>query len=94
MRPGMSSSASPPTRAAKPRRSPLCRAILTWFARRTRARSFNFDTDGIRLVRKEDWLYADGTTLGSDNGVGVAAALAVMESKTIQARPHGVCLYG
>ena len=39
---------------------------------------FNFDTDGIRMVRKEDWLYADGTTLGSDNGVGVAAALAVM----------------
>jgi dipeptidase D len=48
---------------------------------------FNFDTDGIRLVRKEDWLYADGTTLGSDNGVGVSAALAVMESKTINHGP-------
>ena len=49
--------------------------------------NFNFDTDGIKLVRKEDWLYADGTTLGSDNGVGVAAALAVMESKTIKHGP-------
>jgi len=49
--------------------------------------NFNFDTDGIRLVRKDDWLYADGTTLGSDNGVGVAAALAVMESKTIKHGP-------
>lgn len=48
---------------------------------------FNFDTDGIRLVRKEDWLYADGTTLGSDNGIGVSAALAVMESKTIKHGP-------
>ncbi|HVJ06596.1 MAG TPA: aminoacyl-histidine dipeptidase [Candidatus Saccharimonadales bacterium] len=48
---------------------------------------FNFDTDGIRMVRKDDWLYADGTTLGSDNGVGVAAALAVMESKTIKHGP-------
>jgi len=48
---------------------------------------FNFDTDPIRMVRKEDWLYADGTTLGSDNGVGVAAALAVMESKTIKHGP-------
>jgi dipeptidase D len=48
---------------------------------------FNFDTDGIRIVRKEDWLYADGTTLGSDNGVGVAAALAVMESKNIKHGP-------
>jgi dipeptidase D len=49
--------------------------------------AFNFDTDAIRLVRKEDWLYADGTTLGSDNGIGVAAALAVMESKTIKHGP-------
>ena len=48
---------------------------------------FNFDRDPIRLVRREDWLYADGTTLGSDNGVGVAAALAVMESQTIQHGP-------
>lgn len=48
---------------------------------------FNFDRDPIRLVRKEDWLYADGTTLGSDNGIGVSAALAVMESKTIQHGP-------
>jgi dipeptidase D len=48
---------------------------------------FNFDTDPIRMVRKEDWLYADGTTLGSDNGVGVAAALAVMESKSVKHGP-------
>jgi dipeptidase D len=41
----------------------------------------NFDSDPIRLVRDGDWLKADGTTLGADNGVGVAAALAVMESR-------------
>ena len=40
----------------------------------------NFDTDPIRLVRDGDWLKADGTTLGGDNGIGVSAALAVMES--------------
>ncbi|MDR3764250.1 MAG: aminoacyl-histidine dipeptidase [Acidobacteriota bacterium] len=48
---------------------------------------FNFDTDGIRLLRQDGWLHADGTTLGSDNGVGVSAALAVMASKTIQHGP-------
>jgi len=47
----------------------------------------NFDTDPIRLVRNGDWLKADGTTLGSDNGVGVAAALAVMESEDIAHGP-------
>jgi dipeptidase D len=47
----------------------------------------NFDTDPIRLVRDGDWLKADGTTLGADNGVGVAAALAVMESRDIAHGP-------
>jgi dipeptidase D len=47
----------------------------------------NFDTDPIRLIRDGDWLKADGTTLGADNGVGVAAALAVMESEDIAHGP-------
>ncbi len=47
----------------------------------------NFDTDPIKVVRDADWLKADGTTLGSDNGVGVAAALAVMESTDIAHGP-------
>jgi len=47
----------------------------------------NFDTDPIRLVRDGDWLKADGTTLGADNGVGVAAALAVMESAEVAHGP-------
>ena len=47
----------------------------------------NFDTDPIKLRRDGDWLKADGTTLGADNGVGVAAALAVMESSDIAHGP-------
>ena len=47
----------------------------------------NFDTDPIRLVVDGDWLKADGTTLGADNGVGVSAALAVMESDTVAHGP-------
>ncbi len=47
----------------------------------------NFDTDPIRPVVDGDWLKADGTTLGADNGVGVAAALAVMESETVAHGP-------
>ncbi len=49
--------------------------------------SHNFDADPIRLVRNGDWLTADGTTLGADNGVGVSAALAVMESRDIAHGP-------
>jgi dipeptidase D len=47
----------------------------------------DFSKDPIRVVRKDGWLYADGTTLGSDNGIGVAASLAVMESTDIAHGP-------
>ena len=41
---------------------------------------FDFDTDAIKPVVDGEYLKADGTTLGSDNGIGVAASLAVMEA--------------
>ncbi|MBN2725542.1 MAG: aminoacyl-histidine dipeptidase [Deltaproteobacteria bacterium] len=41
----------------------------------------NFDKDPIKLVREGDWITADGTTLGADNGIGVAAALAFLDDK-------------
>jgi len=40
---------------------------------------FDFSKDPIRLRKKGEYLYATGTTLGADNGVGVACALAVLE---------------
>jgi dipeptidase D len=39
----------------------------------------DFDNDPIEPVRDGDYLKANGTTLGSDNGIGVAAMLAIME---------------
>ena len=47
----------------------------------------DFSKDPIKVVRRDGYLYADGTTLGSDNGVGVAASLAVMESTDIAHGP-------
>jgi dipeptidase D len=39
----------------------------------------DFTKDPITLVRDGEWMRADGTTLGADNGIGVCYALAVME---------------
>lgn len=47
----------------------------------------NFETDPIRTVIKGDWVYADGTTLGADNGIGVAAELAVLTDNTLEHGP-------
>jgi dipeptidase D len=41
---------------------------------------FDFSTDAIKPVMDGDYLKADGTTLGSDNGIGVASMLAIMEA--------------
>lgn len=47
----------------------------------------DFSKDPIKPRQEGEYLNATGTTLGSDNGIGVAAALAVMASNTIQHGP-------
>lgn len=46
---------------------------------------FDFDTQGIEMLVDGDWVKANGTTLGADNGIGVAAIMAIFASKDI---PH------
>jgi len=65
----------------------LLQGHLDMVCEKNEGTAFNFDTDPIKVARDGDWLKADGTTLGSDNGVGVAAALAVMESTDIAHGP-------
>ena len=43
----------------------------------------DFTKDPIELVRKGNFLMANGTTLGADNGIAVATNLAIMEDKTL-----------
>lgn len=47
--------------------------------------NFNFDTQGIEMYVDGDWVRAKGTTLGADNGLGVATIMAILESEDI---PH------
>mgnify|MGYP000950563733 CR=1 FL=1 len=46
-------------------------------------KKFNFETDPIEAYIDGEWVTANGTTLGSDNGMGVAAAMAVLEAKDL-----------
>jgi dipeptidase D len=43
----------------------------------------DFSRDPIQLVRKDNFLMANGTTLGADNGIAVATNLAIMEDRTL-----------
>ena len=44
----------------------------------------DFKKDPIKLVVKDDYIYADGTTLGGDDGIAVAYAMALLEDDTIE----------
>lgn len=44
---------------------------------------FDFEKEGIKMKIEGDWVLAEGTTLGADNGIGVAAIMALLESKEI-----------
>ncbi|WP_158799698.1 aminoacyl-histidine dipeptidase [Pedobacter sp. L105] len=48
---------------------------------------FNFDEQGIDMFVDGDWVKAKGTTLGADNGIGVAAIMALLASSTIAHPP-------
>ena len=46
--------------------------------------TFDFEKEGINMFVDGDWVKAKGTTLGADNGLGVAAIMAVLSSTTIE----------
>lgn len=47
----------------------------------------DFDKDPIKLIKDGDFIKADGTTLGADNGIAVAMALAILDSDDIKHPP-------
>lgn len=61
-------------------------------AEKNKGTMHDFDNDPIKTIINGEWVKADGTTLGADNGIGVAAELAILASKDIE---HGKieCLF-
>ncbi len=51
--------------------------------------NFDFDNQGIEMYVDGDWVRAKGTTLGADNGLGVATMMAILESDKIAASCFG-----
>ena len=52
----------------------------------------NFETDPIQIIEDNGWIKAKGTTLGADNGIGMAYMLAVLASDNLQ-HPAVECLF-
>ncbi len=52
----------------------------------------NFDTDAIQPIIEGDWVHANNTTLGADDGIGVATQLAILASTDVR-HPNLECLF-
>ena len=66
----------------------ILQAHMDMVPQKTPESTHNFETDPIQTyIDEEGWVRAKGTTLGADNGLGVATIMAVMEDKTLKHGP-------
>ena len=77
----------PATPGFEDRKGIILQAHMDMVPQKTPDSKHDFYKDPIKTIVKGDWLYADDTTLGADNGIGVAAIMAVMEDNTMQHGP-------
>ena len=65
------------------RKGIILQAHMDMVPQKSKESTHNFETDPIQTYVDGEWVKAKGTTLGADNGIGVAAIMAVMEDKTL-----------
>ncbi len=74
----------PATKGMESRKKIVLQAHLDMVHQKNNDTDFDFDTQGIEMYVDGDWVRAKGTTLGADNGLGVATMMAILESDSIQ----------
>jgi len=82
----------PATAGMEDRKGVIFQGHLDMVPQKNSDKEHDFTTDPIEAYIDGDWVTANGTTLGADNGIGVSSALAVLASKTIKHGPLEVLL--
>ncbi|WDF70470.1 aminoacyl-histidine dipeptidase [Sphingobacterium oryzagri] len=75
----------PATAGMENRKTVVLQSHLDMVHQKNNDTQFDFDTQGIAMYIDSDWVRAAGTTLGADNGIGVAAIMGLLASSSI---PH------
>ena len=75
----------PATAGMEDRQTAIIQSHLDMVHQKNADTDFDFNTQGIEMYVDGDWVRAKGTTLGADNGMGVAAIMAVLSSTDL---PH------
>ncbi len=92
----------PATPGMENRQTAVLQAHMDMVPQKVDESKHNFETDPIETYIDGEWVKARGTTLGSDDGMGVAAIMAVMESHDLEHGPlealitadEETCMYG
>jgi len=74
----------PATAGMENRKSVVLQSHLDMVHQKNADVNFDFETEGIKMKVEGDWVKAEGTTLGADNGLGVAAIMSVLTSQDIE----------
>lgn len=77
----------PATPGYENRKGVLLQAHMDMVPQKSPESTHNFETDPIETYIEDGWVHARGTTLGSDDGIGVAAIMGVMESADLKHGP-------
>lgn len=76
----------PATKGMENRKGIIFQTHLDMVPQKNSDKKHDFEKDKIETIIEGEWVRANGTTLGSDNGIGVAAAMTVLAAKNIN---HG-----
>jgi dipeptidase D len=77
----------PATKGMENRKGVIFQTHLDMVPQKNSEKKHDFEKDPIETIIDGEWVRANGTTLGSDNGIGVAATMAVLASKDIAHGP-------
>jgi len=77
----------PATPGMENRKGVILQGHLDMVPQKNSDKVHDFEKDPIETIVDGEWVHANGTTLGADNGMGVAAAMSVLESKDMQHGP-------
>lgn len=77
----------PATPGMEDRKTVVLQSHLDMVWQKNNDTDFDFETEGIKMIIDGDWVKAEGTTLGADNGLGVAAIMSILASKEIAHPP-------
>ena len=75
----------PATAGMEDRKPIVLQSHLDMVCQKNNDVNFDFESEGIQMEVAGDWVKAKGTTLGADNGLGVASIMSILESDNI---PH------